>query len=145
MTFLYRKSTVMNLKAKVNTQLKSLKKDLSAKEIVKGIQLYNEEKCTLLSQSGTKFDFVVEDGSDEGKDCCVEVTGGALQYAADGKNAAWDGTAYACLLAIKQELESLDPKAHEEHKKIHQSRNDQPGAGRAAAKSRQSGIHNSMG
>jgi SNF2 family DNA or RNA helicase len=107
----------MNLKAKVNTQLKSLKKDLSAKEIVKGIQLYNEEKCTLLSQSGTKFDFVVEDGSDEGKDCCVEVTGGVLLYAADGKNAAWDGTAYACLLAIKQELESLDPKAHEEHKK----------------------------
>jgi SNF2 family DNA or RNA helicase len=107
----------MNLKAQVQKQLKSLKENLTPKEIVGGIQLYNEEKCTLLSQSGIRYDFVVEDGSDEGKDCNVEVVEGGLYYSVDGKNAAWDSAGYACLLAIKEELASLDPKAHEEHKK----------------------------
>jgi len=107
----------MNLKAQVNKHLKSLKENLPPKEIVQGIQLYNEEKCTLLSQSGIRFDFVVEDGSDEGKDCCVEVVEGGLYFWANGKDADWDRSGYACLLAIKEELDTLHPKAHEEHKK----------------------------
>lgn len=107
----------MNLKKQAIDQLLVLKENLHPKEIVAGIQLYNDEKCTLLSQSGMKFDFVVEDGSDEGLDCAIRFIEGSTYFSVNGDGAEWDANGYACLLALKAELDSLNPKTHEEHKK----------------------------
>jgi SNF2 family DNA or RNA helicase len=107
----------MNLKKVVQEQLKILKKELPTKELIEGIHLYNEEACTLLSQTGIEFNFYVGDDSEEGQLCDIEIEGKKLCFLMEGEDAQWNSLGYACLLAIKEELESLDPKAHEEHKK----------------------------
>jgi SNF2 family DNA or RNA helicase len=107
----------MNLKSLIKAHIQSLKESLPPKKIVEGIQLYNEHKLTMLSQSGVRFEFVVVDGSDEGKKCVVELVEDRCCFLVNNKAVEWDATGYACVLAVLSELEALDPKAHEEHKK----------------------------
>jgi SNF2 family DNA or RNA helicase len=107
----------MELKSVVEKQIESQKKTLPAREIQKGVELYEEVGCTVLSQSGNKFEFHIHAESEDGQICSIEYINDQLYFSKEGRSSLWNGEGFACLQVMFDELNTLTPKGHEEHKK----------------------------
>jgi SNF2 family DNA or RNA helicase len=107
----------MELKSVVEKQIESQKKNLPAREIQKGVELYEEVGCTVLSQSGNKFEFHIHAESEDGQICSIEYINDQLYFSKEGRSSLWNGEGFACLQVMFDELNTLTPKGHEEHKK----------------------------
>ncbi|MDR3146800.1 MAG: DEAD/DEAH box helicase, partial [Treponema sp.] len=96
------------MKSEVKRIIKEVNKNLSAAERKQAERLYNENRCTILSQSSQEVTFVlsVEDAAAKEKDreytlCLGEQT---IEPRVNGKPATWDLYAYVCLLRYEEEL-----------------------------------------
>ncbi len=107
----------MDLKKLIEVQVKSITENLPPKEIKKGTELYENDDCSLMTQSGMTFEFSVHNGSDKEWSCMIGVDSEQLYYELEGKRLKWDEVGYACLLVVRDELNALNPKGYEEHKK----------------------------
>ena len=86
----------MSLKSIANILKKNLKNSLPKEEIVAGKELLNAERCTLLTQSGVKFEFVIEQEPDaENIICSLELIDEELKPDIDNKSGEWNRYTYA--------------------------------------------------
>ncbi|MDZ7606955.1 MAG: hypothetical protein U5K79_15500 [Cyclobacteriaceae bacterium] len=107
----------MNLKARVKEQLEILEIQLTPGEIANGRKWRDEGRCILLSQAGSRFDFTIEHDTPNAKFCALGIVNDDWVFSQLGLNTPWDDAGYACLLVIKDELNALNPKGSDEHKR----------------------------
>jgi SNF2 family DNA or RNA helicase len=107
----------MNLKAKVKEQIIILESTLTKGEITQGRKMYGDERCTLLSQAGTRFEFTVDHGTRNERNCVLAIVNDEWEISQLGSYTTWNDIGYACLLVIKDELDALNPKGFDEHKR----------------------------
>ncbi len=96
-----------------------LLKNLGKQELAIGEIIYNNGNCQILSQSGDKFDFLVNDNSlDEAESYLLQFNDNdKIAPYRKNKELEWNRYSYSCLLQLIDELHLLDPKEHIEHKK----------------------------
>lgn len=109
----------MNSRKIIGNQKEKLNQLLDPKELALGEILYNNGECQILSQSLNCFELIVYDSSlskpvefsiiFEDKENIYPETSSEFE--------GWNRYSYACLLQVENELQLLDPKANEEHKK----------------------------
>ena len=109
----------MNLRNIIAVQKEKLSQLLDQKELALGEILYNNGECQILSQSLSCFELIVYDSSlttpvefsiiFEDETTIFPETGSEFE--------GWNRYSYACLLQVENELQLLDPKANDEHKK----------------------------
>ncbi|MDR1971507.1 MAG: DEAD/DEAH box helicase [Treponema sp.] len=111
------------MKQKIASFLKEVRRDLSASEIKQGERIYQEDRCTLLSQSPAAVEFLLSlnDEKGEKKDIpyslFIDQEKQQISPAKNGKRETWNRYGYACLLAYEEELKRLDPQEKTEYKK----------------------------
>ncbi|GHS99952.1 hypothetical protein FACS189421_11340 [Bacteroidia bacterium] len=99
--------------------IEDVKKTLAPTELAYGEILFNNNDCTILSQSAVSIDFIVTSTEkiaqldvslifDEDNHIVPEV---------NGERMGWNRYSYACLLQYDAELKQLKPKEITEHKK----------------------------
>ena len=108
----------MDIKQLIKQQINKLQNLPDKKELAFGEIIFNNSDCQVLSQSGVKFELIVD--SQNG----VSQTEYSLHLFDDdvipfnnSERIGWDRNTYACLLQIENELKFLDPKELVEHKK----------------------------
>jgi SNF2 family DNA or RNA helicase len=94
-----------------------VRRSLSPAERKDGELLYNEGKCTLLSQSPQSVEFFVGDDDERDTPCTLYLDGERIIPGKKGKRETWDRYGYACLLRWEEELKGLDPKVKQDYKK----------------------------
>lgn len=96
-----------------------LVKNLDKQELSVGEIIYNNGNCQILSQSGDKFEFLVNDNSlEEAQTYMLEVEDERKIISSSKKKVQeWNRYSYSCLLQLITELHLLDPREHVEHKK----------------------------
>ena len=96
-----------------------LVQNLIKKELAVGEIIYNNGNCQVLSQSGDKFEFLVNDLSlEEAQTYMLEFDdSNKIIPSSQKKVQDWNRYSYSCLLQLITELHLLDPREHVEHKK----------------------------
>lgn len=109
----------MGIKDIAESIQKELIKELDKQELNVGEIIYNNGNCQVLSQSGNKFEFLVNDQSlTEAQTYVLEFDEENKIIPSFNKNEHdWNRYSYSCLLQLIDELHLLDPKEHVEHKK----------------------------
>ena len=108
----------MDIKILINEYKIKVQNQLDKNEQTLGEILFNNNDCQVLSQSGVKFELIV-DTQVGGKqiEYTLNLFDDAIIPSQDEERKGWDRYSYACLLQIENELQFLDPKEPIEHKK----------------------------
>ncbi len=109
---------IMETKTCIAKAISSLQSSLPGSELDKGEIIFNNNDCQILTQSSHKFELIV-DTQFNGiyHDVSVKIEDEkVIPFIAD-KPAVWDSYTYACLLQVQYEMQFLDPKMPDEHKK----------------------------
>ncbi|MBU2553468.1 MAG: DEAD/DEAH box helicase [Bacteroidetes bacterium] len=96
-----------------------MQNELSKEELALGEIIFNNDQCQILSQSATRYEFVIDDpAKSEATECCFDcLEDGRFVPSIDKEVKEWDRISYACLLQLENEMHLLSPKQHMEHKK----------------------------
>ena len=110
-----------SLRKTIATRIKSLEKELDPKLVAQGTKIHEAGDCILISQSGSRFEFIHVKKKEE-HPFVIALTDDRMPLPTYEKKSGhtdheWNATSYAGLLVIADELAALDPKGHEEHKK----------------------------
>ncbi|GHT12561.1 helicase [Bacteroidia bacterium] len=100
--------------------IEDVKKALLPTELAHGEILFNNNDCTILSQSAVSIDFmVIDDGKQMEVSLIFDNDGNNLHIVpeCDGERTGWNRYTYSCLLQYDTELKQLQPKDITEHKK----------------------------
>ncbi|MEI8046163.1 MAG: DEAD/DEAH box helicase [Bacteroidota bacterium] len=108
----------MDIKTVIKTQIDKLQNIPDRKEITLGEIIFNNNGCQVLSQSGVKFELIVDSQNGGGQaEYSLHLVDEDVFPSQDGTRVGWDRNTYACLLQVENELKFLDPKEPVEHKK----------------------------
>ena len=108
----------MDIKSVIKTQIDKLQNIPERKELALGEIIFNNNDCQVLSQSGVKFELIVDSQNGGGQaEYSLHLVDEDVFPSQDGVRVGWDRNAYACLLQVENELKFLDPKDPVEHKK----------------------------
>jgi SNF2 family DNA or RNA helicase len=102
--------------------LQSIKKtitdNISEDELAYGEIIYNNNDCTILSQSALSVDFMIRTGYDDSyKEYIFILDGDDIIPECENERIGWNRYSYACLLQYEHELNLLKPGELPEHKK----------------------------
>jgi SNF2 family DNA or RNA helicase len=108
----------MDIKSVIKTQIDKLQNIPDRKELALGEIIFNNNDCQVLSQSGVKFELIVDSQNGGGQaEYSLHLVDEDVFPSQDGVRVGWDRNTYACLLQVENELKFLDPKEPVEHKK----------------------------
>ncbi len=108
----------MDIKSVIKTQIDKLQNIPDRKELALGEIIFNNNDCQVLSQSGVKFELIVDSLNGGGQvEYSLHIMDEDVFPAQDGVRVDWNRNTYACLLQVENELKFLDPKEPVEHKK----------------------------
>ncbi|GHU70839.1 hypothetical protein FACS189413_11730 [Bacteroidia bacterium] len=100
--------------------IEDVKKALAPTELTYGEILFNNNDCTILSQSAVSIDLIlIEDGKEMEVSLIFDNDNDKLHIVPEcnGERTGWNRYTYACLLQYDAELKQLQPKEITEHKK----------------------------
>ena len=108
----------MDAKSVIKQQIKKLQSQPDTTEFAFGEIIFNNNDCQVLSQSGVKFELIV-DSQPAGvpTEYSLHLIDDDVFPSRDGEHVTWDRNTFACLLQVENELKFLDPKDPVEHKK----------------------------
>lgn len=109
----------MDSRETIAGQKEKISKHIAPEELAQGEILFYNGECQILSQSSACFELLVYDSSlpepaefsiflEEDGHIVLETQSGIKE---------WNRYSYACLLEVEKELQLLDPKTNDEHKK----------------------------
>ena len=102
----------------IQTIKKTITDNISEDELAYGEIIYNNNDCTILSQSAISVDFMIRiDYDDSFKEYLFILDGGDIIPECENERIGWNRYSYACLLQYEHELNLLTPGEHPEHKK----------------------------
>ncbi len=108
----------MDILAIIRKQISKLQNQPDKTEFALGEIKFNNSDCQVLSQSGVKFELIVDLQNGGGQaEYSLHVMDEDIFPSLDGIRVPWDRNAYACLLQVENELKFYDPKDTVEHKK----------------------------
>ena len=108
----------MDIRSLIEIQINKVQALLERNELALGEITFNNNDCQVLTQSGTRFELIVE-FQQEGKSAefALNLIDDDIIPTINGERIGWGSYSYACLLQIRHELQFLDPKEPVEHKK----------------------------
>jgi len=108
----------MQLATIIKKQKEELITTINNNEISLGDLIFYNGDCQLLSQTATKFDFLIlSDSNEEYIECSLEIEGNKIIPSVGDSYDGWNKQTYACLRRLEDELHQLDKQLNEEHKK----------------------------
>ena len=108
----------MDIKSLIKQQIEKLHLILTPSEQDFGESIFNNNGCQVLSQSGVKFELMVDTQSEVGQvEYVLEQLEDDIIPSGNGERNGWNSFSYACLLQVENEMNILDPKEPLEHKK----------------------------
>lgn len=108
----------MKLAVIIKNLKEELIKTIDTIEISFGDLIFYNGDCQLLSQTPSKFDFLIlSDSKQEYIECRLEVEGDKIIPSKEGNYDGWNRQTFACLRQLEEELHILDKQINEEHKK----------------------------
>jgi SNF2 family DNA or RNA helicase len=111
----------MNLIQATTAQYSKMPAILDASELSSGEYLFKNNDCQILTQSSSKFEFLLSEEYGQ-KDVYITIgENDDEQIILTPSTGEWNRFSYACLMQMKHELHLLDPKDKIEHKKYTRS------------------------
>ena len=107
----------MDINTIIATQKEDIQKQLNKTELALGEIIFNNGDCQILSQSGNKFELIVDNDHAPPVEYHFEIEDDGHVLVISEKTEGWNRYSYACLLQIENEIHLLDPKVHLEHQK----------------------------
>jgi SNF2 family DNA or RNA helicase len=106
---------------KISDIIGKVRQSLTAAERKQADRLYNDGRCTLLSQSPLAVEFVingVDGAAEEEIECtlCLDENGKEIEPRINGKQKTWDPYTCACLLRYEEELKHPNLKSGNDKK-----------------------------
>lgn len=106
----------------ISSILDQIRKELNSTELCHAEIIYNNNDCTLLSQSAVSVDFMVKTNNEKFTECILLIDKDENENIhivpeIDGERIGWNRYSFACLLQYENELKLLNPREKIEHKK----------------------------
>lgn len=109
----------MDSRDTITLQKEKISKHITPEELAQGEILFYNGECQILSQSSACFELLVYDASlpEPAEFSILFEEDGHIVLETKSGIKEWNRYSYACLLEVEKELQQLDPKTHDEHKK----------------------------